>query len=312
MKVLFISSGNAKTHNRISPIVYAQGTSLIEEGVDVQFYAISGKGFFAYIKSIPKIRKVIKEFKPDVVHAHYSLSGFAASLAGARPLVVSLMGSDVKKNSFFKFLIYFFYSFCWNKTIVKSEDMKKSLDFNKLVILPNGVNIDLFYPLDKTECQKNLGWNTLNNHLLFAANPVRVEKNFQLTYEAFETLESNIELHSLTNILPSEIATYMNASDVILLSSLWEGSPNVVKEAAACNLPIVTTSVGDTPWVLEGVEGCYVTDFSTNNFAEAIKKALEFSKNVGRTKGREKILALGLDSNSVAKKIINIYESIKK
>jgi glycosyltransferase involved in cell wall biosynthesis len=102
----------------------------------------------------------------------------------------------------------------------------------------------------------------------------------------------------------------MNASDVLILSSLHEGSPNVIKEAMACNCPIVTTNVGDVKWVLDNTDGCYISSFDPKEYVEKIKLALEFSEKNGRTKGRDRIIELGLDSVTIAKKIINVYQKV--
>jgi teichuronic acid biosynthesis glycosyltransferase TuaC len=310
LKILFVSSGNAKTPNGISPIVYAQGRSLIEKNISVKFFGISGKGIVSYLRTIPKIRKQINEFQPDVVHAHYSLSGFAASLAGAKPLVVSLMGSDVKEKGYFKFLIYFFYSFCWKKTIVKSEDMKQSLGFTKLEVLPNGVNISIFSPRNKKECQRILGWDVSKHHILFAANPDRYEKNFQLASDAYHSLSVNGELHSLNNIPAADIPIYMNAADVVFLTSLWEGSPNVIKEAMACARPIVTTNVGDVTFLLKDVNEAYICDFDKSELGLALIKALEYSKLNAKTNGDIIIKQMALDSDSVAERLLEMYNEV--
>jgi glycosyltransferase involved in cell wall biosynthesis len=101
----------------------------------------------------------------------------------------------------------------------------------------------------------------------------------------------------------SEIPYYLNAADLLLVTSYREGSVNVVKEAMACNCPIVSTDVGDVRWVMSGTEGCYISAQDHESVAGNIKKALAFGK---RTNGRDRILELGLDSVSTAQKIIDI------
>ena len=98
MKLLFVSSGNSK--NGISTIIKNQGVSLKNQDIELDFFTIEGKGIKGYLKSIPYLKKQLKENKYDIVHAHYSLSAFTASLAGAKPLIVSLMGSDVKSKGY--------------------------------------------------------------------------------------------------------------------------------------------------------------------------------------------------------------------
>jgi len=108
--------------------------------------------------------------------------------------------------------------------------------------------------------------------------------------------------------VPKELNFYYNACDLFLLTSVYEGSPQSIKEAIACNCPIVSTDVGDVKWVFGNTEGCYLTSFESIDVADKIIRALAFVKERGRTKGRERIFELGLDSGTIAGKIIEIYE----
>ena len=157
MKILFVSSGNSKLG--ISPIVLNQGRSLEKEGVDVNYFRIKGVGLTGYLKNIKILKNLLKENNYNIIHAHYSMSAFVASLAGSKNLVVSLMGSDVKADYFFKIFIYFFNAFFWKKTIVKSKDMKESLGINNIHIIANGVNLMKFKPLSQSNCKSQLKWN---------------------------------------------------------------------------------------------------------------------------------------------------------
>ena len=309
MKVLFVSSGNSI--NGISPIIKNQGESLIRQGVDLTYFIIKGKGIKGYLKNIKPLRELNKGNNFDLIHAHYSMSAFVASLAGAKPLVVSLMGSDVKSERYFKSIIKMFNKLFWSKIIVKSEDMKQSLGINSVEIIPNGVDFDKFKLKNQQECKNQLGWDLSKKQILFVANPSRYEKNFNLANAAFDILsDTNIELKVLKDVPNELMPVYHNAADIVLLTSLWEGSPNVIKEAMACNVPIVSTDVGDVKAVIGNTEGCYITSFDPKDVAKKIKMALEFAKIKGRTKGRERLNELGLDSESVAKRIIGVYEKV--
>jgi len=103
---------------------------------------------------------------------------------------------------------------------------------------------------------------------------------------------------------------YYSASDVILLTSLWEGSPNVIKEAMACNCPIVTTDVGDVRWIIGDTEGCYIASLDPNDYSLKMKKALDFAQKSGKTNGRNRIIYLGLDADTIALRIIGVYEKV--
>jgi len=306
MKVLFVSSGNSIEW--ISPIIKNQAESLIHQGIQLYFFTIRGRGVKGYLKAIIALKKHLKHKKYDVVHAHYSLSGYVASFAGAKPLVVSLMGSDVKVKSYSRFVIELFNLFFWSKILVKSKDMKRTIDLKEALIIPNGVNFNEFKTIDKNIALKKTNWDSTKKHILFAANPNRPEKNFKLGKEAFDLLDSNeIELHYLENIPNNKMINYYNSSDVVLLTSLWEGSPNVIKEAMACNIPIVSTDVGDVKEVIGNTRGCYLTKNDPENISVKIKEALNFN---GKTTGSCNIKYL--DSKVIASKIIKIYSSILK
>ena len=147
MNILFVSSGNSSIG--LNPIIKNQGTSLERNDLNVQYFLIRGRGVFGYLGNVIALRRLIKKKEFDIVHAHYSMSGFVAALAGCRPLIVSLMGSDVKSDKYFKFLIKVFNGLFWNELIVKSNDMKLSLDIETAHVIPNGVDMKKFRPIDK-------------------------------------------------------------------------------------------------------------------------------------------------------------------
>lgn len=307
MKVLFISSGNSE--NGISPIIFNQGESLKKNNILISFFTIRGKGLIGYLKSIVSIRKKIKSEKFDIIHAHYSLSGFAAALAGAKPLIVSLMGSDVKSSFYKRFIIRIFSRLFWSSVIVKSYDMKKSICIKDALIIPNGVDCNRFHPMERQVALNFTSWDKTKRHILFAANPDRPVKNYKLAKLAYNLIdEPNIELHSLNNIKNEHMPFYFNAADVVLLTSFWEGSPNVIKESIACNRPVVSTNIGDVKYLLNDLEGCYVTSFDEREIMLKILSALNYNK----IKGVDRIKELNLDSNSVAIKLTEHYMAIKK
>jgi len=309
MKVLFVCSGNS--YSGISPVVKNQGDSLELAGININYFTINNKGVKGYLKAIKELRKHLKHQNYDIIHAHYSLSGFVAALAKTKPLVVSLMGSDVKAKKWYRIIIYMFYRFFWDKCIVKTLDMKKSLGFKNIIIVPNGVDTKKFKPEIKEEAQQLLGWNQSKIHLLFAANPNRPEKNYNLTESAYQKIKTeNTELHYLENIDNKDMPVYYNASDVVVLSSLWEGSPNAIKEAMACSRPIVSTNVGDVEWLFGNESGQFIADFDENEFAHKLISALEFSERHPKTKGKERIIALEIDSESITNRIISIYKAV--
>ncbi|MFW5803647.1 MAG: glycosyltransferase [bacterium] len=309
MDVLFVSRGKRKASP--SPIVIAQAESLCNLGIDVQYFSIEGKGILGYLKAVFKLRELLKTKNFDVIHAHYSLSGFVAFVAGAKPLVVSLMGSEVMSSSLQLKVTRFLSNRRWTATIVKSQQMKICLSVQNVEVLPNGVDLRVFSPIDKLSAKLYLGLKTKKRYVLFAANPERKEKNYPLIRDAFKKIKcDNIELIYLKNIAHNLIPYYMNASDVIVLTSLWEGSPNVIKEAMSCNRPIVSTDVGDIKWLFGHEEGQFIASFDENDYAEKLQMALDFSKRFKQTTGRQRIVDLGLSSEIVAQRIFEMYKRV--
>lgn len=312
MKILFVCSGNSETG--ISPIIQNQANSLMKYSADItiEYYCIKGKGIKGYLKSIKPLENKIKKHHYDVIHAHYSLSAFCASLSGAKPLVVSLMGSDVKANVIYKLIIKCFaFFFAWKEIIVKSEDMKSVLGMKRALAIPNGVDIEFFYPMEQAMCQKQLGWDVQKKHILFPANPQRYEKNYVLAEQAVRLLKNTqIEIHYFENVPHTQTSLWYNAADVVLLTSLWEGSPNAIKEAMVCCCPIVATDVGDVKWLFGNEPGHFMCRFDAKDVADKISLALDFATKHGRTQGRQRLIELGLDSETTAKKIIRLYQKI--
>ena len=306
LKVLFVCSGN--NNSDISPIVKAQANTLVKKDINIEFYPIKGKGLSGYIYNFFLLRKFLKGNHYDLVHAHYGLSAIAATFAGANPLVVSLMGSDVKLGGCQLYVIRFFARYIWGATIVKSLEMADIIGKNHVQIIPNGVDTKLFCPINSQKARTTLGLKPEKTYLLFASDPERPEKNFYLTKKAIEKIGiNNLGLLILKNIPYSLVPLYLNASDVIIISSKWEGSPNSIKEAMACNRPIVSTDVGDVRRVINNIDGCFISSFNPEDMAEKVKMALDFGN---KTEGRKRINELGLDSETIAEKLFKLYKKV--
>lgn len=309
MKILFVAREGKTTI--FKTVVQNQYNSLLtDKDLDMHGFAVEGKGLIAYFKAYKPLKKMVKEIKPDIVHAHYSFSGFLAALALRKmPVVVSLMGSDVEGGSLRKKAIQWFSKHRWLATIVKSESLKQKIGNAKLAVLPNGVDTEKFNPQDILECKRKLNWNPEKKQLLFLADPKRPEKNYELASQAVQKLNNKmLELKVVHNVPSNDTPLYLNAADVVLLSSLWEGSPNVIKEAMACNRPMVSTKVGDVEMLLEKVEGAFLSGFETTEFSEKITEALGFEKS----SGRQKIQQLQLDSKSIVLRLKEIYKQYGK
>ncbi|MGB1729231.1 MAG: glycosyltransferase [Crocinitomicaceae bacterium] len=304
MKVLFVCSGNK--NDGPSDVVKNQYESLVNIGIQVDIYTIRGKGVLGYLKNIRPLRNKLKKENYDLIHAHYSLSGIIASLAEAKPLIVSLMGSDAHIKGWLKKITLKFQK-KWDVTILKSKDMQEHLQLESFNILPNGVDTKRFCPIPKNEARNQLNLDLEDKLLVFIANPNREEKNFKLAQDAMNLVKTkNVKLIPVYNTPNEKIPLYLNAADVLVLSSKYEGSVNVVKEAMACNTPIVSTNVGDVQKNILGLQSCLISDNNPVDFAAKIDEVLLLEH---RSNGRDRIFELQLDSVSVANKLKEIYKN---
>ena len=203
-------------------------------------------------------------------------------------------------------LIDFYRKLIINKfdhVIVKSEKMKDVIKTKIPVsVIPNGVNFELFNTQSLIESRKKLGLNQNDFIVLFLGNPNDPIKNFNLAKRGYGIFKEFMYEEKIIFINPfgmdeTLVKDYMNASDVLLVTSFYEGSPNVVKEAMACNLPIISTDVGDVKEIIKDTKNCFIVDFSTDEISKRLKIIYN---NKGRSNGREKITFLS--SVNIAKK----------
>jgi len=281
--------------------------SLRKLGLEVVFFDLTGRGIKGYLSNIPRIRQQARLEKPDLLHAHYSLSGIVTALACTGiPCGVSLMGSDVNASgTVTRTLLRLFAFFNWKFIIVKSGEMHRKLGIRKAAILPNGVDCELFFPMDTGLARTQLQWDPEKKHILFASDPERPEKNYALARTALDLLEKEappFDVHFLQGIPFEEVVYHYNAADVLLLTSRHEGSPNVIKEAMACNCPIVATAVGDVADVTAGTAQTCVTGFSALQIAGALQTILS---SPAKSDGRGRIDRY--DSRKIAEKLAEIY-----
>jgi len=304
VKVLFVSSGNSK--NGISSIVYEQGESLKLLGYEIDYFLVKGKGIKGYLSNLFLLRNTYKLGNYDIVHAHNIFCGFLCGIALLKPLVVSLMGWNVQKY-YLKILIYIFNFIFWDYCIVKSQSMQLALKNIKVEVIPNGVDINFFKPMNKKKAQEYLNWDLEKKHFLFAADPKIPIKNYSLCKQAFDILYNDkYVLHTLGDVKRENMPYYYNASDVVIFTSKGEGSPNVIKEAMACNCKIVSVRVGDVPERFADVQGCFLCKYQVEDVAFKIIEALKFPNE--KVTSREKILSL--NSSLIADRLSQVYHSV--
>ena len=300
--------------------VKEQIDSVRSQGVSCDVTFINGKQTRVnYFKSLSPITKAACSNKYDLIHAHYGLSGLPSRLQWRLPLIVSfcgddLLGSPKTDGSSTKRSLAIRQLSRWvgrlsECVIVKSTEMKDHLPYGcKTYVVPNGVDLELFTPVEQTQARRTLGLNLDKKYLLFAANPEVTVKRFELAKAVFDQVKLIIPDCTLLTVhgkTRHEFNLYLNAADCLLLTSHHEGSPNVIKEAMACNLPIVSVNVGDVEDIISNTHLCYAT---RNNPLEMSQRVLEVLGTGGRSNGRDQIRHL--DIGNVAKRIIAIYEEV--
>lgn len=300
LRVLFVCSGNK---GYINPFIEEQAIALENAGCSVDFFLIKGKGWGGYVNSYWQFRKYLRNHPPDLIHAHYGLSGLMASLQKKIPVVTTFHGSDVNQKKIRRFSR-------WaarrsrHSIVVENGFMKKLGLTRNATLLPCGIDLDRFTPMPTAAARAALGLSETETLILFSSafnNPV---KNYPLAAAAVKQLGYG-RLLELKGYSRNEICLLMNAANLLLLTSFSEGSPQVVKEALACNLPVVSTGVGDVPQVLQGVEGCSIVPFEATLIAETLHRVLQNGK---RSTGRNAVLHF--DNRKVADRLISIYKNL--
>ena len=301
------------------PFIREQVDALRTQGCECEYYHIKGKGMMGYLRAIPGLRRKIREWKPDVVHAHYGLSCLVANFATRRvPVVSTYHGSDINVKSVRQFSKMAIRLSAWN-VFVSKRNVEIAKPKKHWSLVPCGVNL----PQPWSELQKQkVEQLTLNQwvervqepnkrHVLFAGAFDNAVKDPELAKQAMNELTNegiNVELIELKGYTRDQVNALMYNCDAFLMTSKAEGSPQVIKEAMACGCPIVSVDVGDVAERTEGVDGCFVVKSrEPREIADAVEKAISFE---GKTNGREKIIEFGLTNEQVAKKIIRIYEQI--
>jgi teichuronic acid biosynthesis glycosyltransferase TuaC len=291
------------------------GLQRIGVEVDVMLVNRAEKGMGSYFTMGAALRERIGQFKPDVVHVMYGgvLAERVTGIITEIPVVVSFCGSDLlgeRLSGVLRKIV----SGCGVLAshiaakravgiIVKSRNLEEALpvsvDRSKVRIIPNGINLERFISLDQLDCRKKLGWSLNKFHVLFPANagdPVKRPFLAQAAIEAANRLGLNAEMHQLRGVPHEEVSIWLNASDVVLLTSLHEGSPNIIKEALACDVPVVSVDVGDVRERISEIEGCHIALPDSHDLGS---KLLLVRARGGRVAGREKVQQISLEQTSL-------------
>lgn len=311
MKVLMVASGTSDLG--INSFVKEQADALKKYGIETDLFPIKEKGIKGYLKYAMKLRRFVKEKHYDVVHAHFIWAGVVALFQRSSPSVISFIGCDINRPNFRRTAKLLTFKRAKRLIFVSKKLMELAGNPENGRMIQYGVDLDKFFPVDKLEARKQLGWEADKKYIFFASRFDRPEKNPELAFEAVKLLEAegnSFQLIEFKGIPAEKLNYYFNATDVFLLTSIREGSPQSVKEAMAANTPVVSTDVGDVQDVVAGIEGNYVTGFSAREVADAILKASQVSG--GRTQGRKRLQDIGYDMESLTKKLVAVYKEIEQ
>jgi glycosyltransferase involved in cell wall biosynthesis len=304
MNVLIV--GNYNT-GHFSPFVAEQMQAIKGHGIHVDTYGIVGKGLWGYLNNIKGLKQKIIEFKPDLIHAHYGLSGLCANLQRQTPVVTTYHGSDIHCGGWVLKLSQLAIKLsAYNIFISKKLKDLSGTHKSNVSILPCGIDIEAIHDIPREEAKRKM--NRQNTFVLFSGSFTNDVKNPSLAKEAMKKVPE-AELVELKGYTRQEVNLLMNAADCLLMTSYREGSPQVIKEAMACGTPIVSVDVGDVKDVISETEGCYIAERNSDDIADKIRMALSFK---GKTKGRQRIIDLGLSNDLVAKRLLEIYKEVLK
>ncbi len=318
LRVLAVIPGDGKGNSFI--FARRQVESLISLGVDVQIFYLKSRMSPAGIwKEWRRLRKHIRNFSADLVHAHYgTMTSFVCACSCRRPIIITFRGSDLNGDPSVGFirmrlglLLSQLSTLRASRIVCTSNCLRERLWWrrSKALVLPSGVDLRLFKPKVKEECRRILGWELQERVVLFNAGKVPLLKGLSMAREVVAIVRKKlgpVRLFELDGCVPPErIPIYMNAADCLVLASKAEGSPNILKEAMACNLPVASVDAGDAAERLEGVYPSRVVSPNAANLACAVSEILE---TPSRSNGREKIQ--DYSHERVAEILKEIYQEV--
>ncbi|MGH9351805.1 MAG: glycosyltransferase [Terriglobia bacterium] len=296
-----------------------QAESLRPFGVEYDLLFINGReSKWNYTRGVRKLHRALRKGRHDLIHAHFGLAGCVARLQARVPLVVTFHGDDVlgrptksgritAKGRFFQ-ASSFLLARSAAAVIVQSQEMKETLRLPRAQVIPCGIDLNLFQPMQQEEARAKLGLPAGTTYVLFPYNPAEERKRFDLVEEAVRLAGREVpglEILRVTGKPHAEMPLYMNAADVLVMASMIEGSPVAVKEAMAVNLPVVSVRVGDTAELIGETEGCYL---ATRDPASIAAKIVEVCRRGQRTHGRDAIARLAIDN--IARRIVEVYARV--
>jgi glycosyltransferase involved in cell wall biosynthesis len=319
MKVLHVTNAYPSSQSPIYGIFIKEQIDTLtnpDHKAKVFFINAKKKGKTEYLKSYFKLLKLAGKY--DIIHCHHAFCALLVLLTFPRAKVLVSFLSEGSKELTFKTNVIFaeaIYKFIVRKTdgrIFKSTVPQSLRDDRYTFYLPNGVDTKMFVPMDKNAAKRAIGLSPEKRYILFVSSNMinRPEKRYDIYKRTVELLKTkyhfaDIEELSLVNIEREKVPFYFCSSELHLLTSEAEGSPNSVKESISCNIPVVATAVGNVEDMLEGVTDCYVSSGNDPEIlAEYCNKVLNRKSVINI---RKYLFSKEMDMDSVRKKLENIY-----
>jgi glycosyltransferase involved in cell wall biosynthesis len=318
MKVLIATALWPTAENpAFGSFVHSQVLSLRRAGLEIEMLVLSGRyRKLIYPKGVLELRRRLADPSIGLVHAHYGYVGMVARTQVKVPVVVTYHGDDVlgtinargERTGFSRAVAAAGRALGQfvDAVIVQSKQMADRFQRSNVYIIPHEVDLEVFYPEERNRARAILGLDPQKKYLLFASNPNIPVKRFPLAQAAADQLrneDSSVEMVVIHKEPQPRLALYMSACDAMVFPSYQEGSPNIVKQAMACGLPIVATDVGDVREIIGRTNGCFVCNPRVDEFASRLRQILDLQQ---RTDGREHVRHL--DGPSVAGQVIHVYE----
>lgn len=317
MRVLIVSRYKSDFADHRLPFVTEQGSALREQGCEVDYFLIRG----SYLYAVSALKQRIRDFKPDIIHAHYGLSAITAELQSQVPVVTTFHNGEWHSHwvNFCSSLM----SLRAKYVIYVAEHIRSKVFFKHkhYAILPCGVTMADMSIIEQQQARAVLGWGKEKKYILFGGAFDNLRKGYPLLQAALQTMNSdNIEVIEMKGLRRQDCVLRMCAADCFILPSQNEGSPQALKEAMSCNCPIVATDIADVKHLLGDLEGHFLLSNpcgtptgwkgnaqSINELATLLQQALAFDR---RTNGRERIKQLGLTNTTIAASLIKIYKKV--